>query len=119
VRSEGTANYLADAEKGSHKEIGSRENLPGPTVHGELFSFDDPEERLLDIDGLEGFRPGEESLYKRVLIPTMLSETGTTILAWAYAVESASGIYLPSGRWPAPLYYNRACSNFDGVAPPL
>jgi gamma-glutamylcyclotransferase (GGCT)/AIG2-like uncharacterized protein YtfP len=71
-------------------------------VHGELLSFDDPEERLPTFDKLEGFHPGGESFYKRVLIPATLAETGVRTLAWAYVVESASGVYLPGGRWPAP-----------------
>ena len=65
-------------------------------------SFDDPGERLPALDGLEGFRPGEEGFYRRVLIPATLARTGTIVLAWAYAIESESGVYLPGGRWPTP-----------------
>jgi hypothetical protein len=34
-----------------------------------------------------------------VLIPAETSG-GATVLAWAYAIEKPSGIYLPDGRWP-------------------
>lgn len=103
VRATGTANYLADAERGHGTETGPQEAFSGwDAVHGEILSFGDPEERLLALDGLEGFRPGEKSFYRRVLIPATLAQTGATVLVWAYAIESESGVYLPGGRWPAP-----------------
>lgn len=75
--------------------------MPGwDTVHGEILTFIDPGERLPALDGLEGFLHGAESFYTRVLIPTMLAETGETVPAWAYAIESARGIHLPGGHWP-------------------
>ena len=99
----GTKDYPSDAEAQNHEQAGAQEvsslwNL----VHGELFTFDDPEKRLPDLDALEGFRPDEKGFYRRVLVPTTLAETGTVIFAWTYAIESASGVYLPGGRWPAP-----------------
>ncbi len=97
----GTTDYLADGETGRGIEIEPSEKSLGPTVHGELFTFDDPEEYLPALDELEGFHPGEKSLYDRVLIPVTLPKTGVTIPAWAYVVQSASGVYLPDGRWPA------------------
>lgn len=104
VRVMGTTDYLVDAEIGHQKEKAEPPEKPSSwdTVQGELLAFDDPEDRLPMLDELEGFRPGEKSLYKRVLIPATLAETGTTVLAWAYAVDSASGPYLPGGRWPVP-----------------
>jgi gamma-glutamylcyclotransferase (GGCT)/AIG2-like uncharacterized protein YtfP len=102
VRATGTTGYLADAERGRIGEAGPQRALAGwDTVYGEILGFDDPRERLPALDGLEGFRPGEESFYERVLIPATLLWTGTTVLAWAYAVDSGSGTYLPDGRWPA------------------
>lgn len=101
VQAVGTADYLANAEIQDRMEAGPREAYSDwDTVYGELFIFDDPEERLPALDGLEGFRPGEKSFYRRVLIPATLIETGTPVMAWVYAIESASGIYLPGGRWP-------------------
>jgi gamma-glutamylcyclotransferase (GGCT)/AIG2-like uncharacterized protein YtfP len=103
ARAVGTRDYLADVETQSRIQAGPQESSPGwETVYGELFSFDDPEERLPAFDVLEGFRPGEESLYKRVLIPATLAETGAAIPAWTYVIESASGLHLPGGRWPPP-----------------
>lgn len=71
----------------------------GDTVHGELMSFDDPERRLITLDALEGYVPGEEGLYERVLVPAEIA--GETVLAWTYRMERAAGVYLPGGRWPA------------------
>jgi gamma-glutamylcyclotransferase (GGCT)/AIG2-like uncharacterized protein YtfP len=101
VQAVGTADYLANAEIQDSVEAGPREaHSDWDTVYGELFVFDDPEERLPTLDDLEGFRPGEKSFYRRVLIPATLTEKGAHVMAWAYAIESASGLYLPSGRWP-------------------
>jgi gamma-glutamylcyclotransferase (GGCT)/AIG2-like uncharacterized protein YtfP len=101
VRATGTTNYLTDAEAGRYEEAEVSETPSSwDTVWGELLVFDDPEKRLPMLDDLEFFRPGEESFYKRVLIPATLAETGTTLLAWAYAIESMSGLYLPGGHWP-------------------
>lgn len=103
VHAVGTTDYLPDTETQHRLEVEPQVTSPGwDAVHGELFTFDDPEERLPALDGLEGFSPGAKSFYERVLIPTMLTRTGTTVLAWVYAVEQASGIYLPGGRWPVP-----------------
>lgn len=102
VQAIGTTNYLADTEKQNHAAHVTGAIPPGwDAVHGELFYFDDPEERLAALDALESFRPGEKSFYTRVLIPATLLETGTSVLAWAYAIESASGVYVPGGRWQA------------------
>jgi len=69
------------------------------TVHGELMTFDEPERRLITLDALEGYVPGEEGLYERVLVPVEIA--GETVLAWTYRMERAAGAYLPGGRWPA------------------
>lgn len=101
VRAVGTADYAADAALPGR--IGTREPEPlagWDTVHGELMTFDDPEERLPKIDGLEGFRPGVEGFYTRVLVPVMLTEGGRCVLAWAYAIGEGVGIHLPEGVWP-------------------
>lgn len=69
-------------------------------VHGELLSFDDPEARLPAIDGLEGFRPGGRSLYRRVLVPVLVG--GEREVAWVYIVELThiKRRRLFSGHWP-------------------
>jgi gamma-glutamylcyclotransferase (GGCT)/AIG2-like uncharacterized protein YtfP len=100
VRAVGTTDHRADAQR-------QRESVPTPPpsapgwdlVHGELFAFGDPEERLVALDAFEGYTPGENSLYERVLIPVR-SGDGTS-LAWAYELERPVGTYLPGGRWPA------------------
>ncbi len=64
-----------------------------------MFTFDDPEARLPELDHLEGFDPEGQSLYRRVLAP-IEAATGST-LAWAYAIEKPTGTHLPGGRWPS------------------
>ena len=92
----GTGDYAGDAGK-QRSEVGM--SLPSEAVaHGELLTFDDPKARLPALDGLEGFRPGEPGLYRRVLIP--VHADGESLLAWAYAAEHPAGNYLPGGTWP-------------------
>ena len=103
VQTTGTGDYLFDAKARSQAQTRPQEVSPDwDMVYGELLTFDDPEKRLQDLDALEGFRPGESGLYRRVLVPATLAEAGTTVLAWTYVVDSTSGTYLPEGRWPAP-----------------
>ena len=75
---------------------------PGTTaVHGELYTFDDPKERLPLLDELEDFFPKDPSSpYRRVLVPVRPDGGGVT-LAWAYAARRPRGTHLPGGRWPA------------------
>jgi gamma-glutamylcyclotransferase (GGCT)/AIG2-like uncharacterized protein YtfP len=96
----GTRDYLSDAQEQHRATPRSEASSLRPTVYGEVLTFDDTAERLPLIDGLEGFRPGEESLYERVLVPATLLNTSTVVMVWTYAVESAVGLYLPAGRWP-------------------
>lgn len=69
-------------------------------VHGDLLAFDDAERRLPSIDRLEGFRPGQHCLYRRVLVAVESRQTRE--LAWAYAIADTSLARVPilSGRWP-------------------
>jgi gamma-glutamylcyclotransferase (GGCT)/AIG2-like uncharacterized protein YtfP len=98
VRAIGTTNYLTDAEK--QREAPPDSPAPGwDVVHGELFTFEDPETRLIAFDALEGYTPGENSLYQRVLIP--VQSRGEHLLAWVYELKRPAGVYLPGGRWPA------------------
>jgi gamma-glutamylcyclotransferase (GGCT)/AIG2-like uncharacterized protein YtfP len=53
-------------------------------VYGEVLTFDDPENRLPAIDRLEGFHPGDPSLYRRVLVPVRTKET--VLPTWLYVV---------------------------------
>ena len=99
VRAPGTADFGADARKSGETDNTEAWTSDIPRVFGELFVFDDPEDRLPALDSLEGFVPGEAGLYRRVLIPVE-SKDGA-VLAWAYAIERPSGALLPGGRWPA------------------
>jgi gamma-glutamylcyclotransferase (GGCT)/AIG2-like uncharacterized protein YtfP len=100
VLATGTTDYLADVEKQQHVVLDS--GVPSTrwdTVHGELMTFDDPEERLPALDALERYVPGEEGLYERVLVSVEI--TGEAALAWTYRMARAAGVYLPGGRWSA------------------
>lgn len=100
VRATGTTDYLSDALMQYHAspQLGAS-SAKWDAVHGELITFKDPEERLAALDVLEGYAPGEESLYERALIPVEVA--AEVVLAWAYRVERAAGVYLPDGYWPA------------------
>ncbi len=94
----GTTDYLADARAQHNPTVCEDAPPRGGAVYGELLTFDDPEERLPALDGLEGFTPGAPGLYQRVLVPVELRDT--KLLAWTYAIPSATGAHLPDGRWP-------------------
>jgi gamma-glutamylcyclotransferase (GGCT)/AIG2-like uncharacterized protein YtfP len=97
----GTANPAGDASTQHHHGSVEVRRTDGPRVFGELYAFDDPEARLPAIDRLEGFDPVDGSgPYRRVLSPVQTT-SNEGVLAWAYVVAVASGIYLPEGRWPA------------------
>jgi len=112
VLAHGTADPLADvatqarliaefAARAAHPELGEN-GAPGGRwgpVYGELLTFDDPETRLPAIDHLEGFLPGEPSLYGRVLVPTIIH--GGAVPAWVYASEG------PPDRHARPLSGSR------------
>ncbi len=99
VRAAGTTDPVGDASEQRRLGRAGMQQPDGPRVSGELFTFDDPEERLPALDHLEGFDPAGPSLYHRVLIPAETSG-GDGVLAWAYVTGESSGIYLPGGRWP-------------------
>jgi gamma-glutamylcyclotransferase (GGCT)/AIG2-like uncharacterized protein YtfP len=100
IRAVGTADPTSEASEQRSLGLTGARLLDGPRVSGELFAFGDPEVRLPVLDRLEGFDPARgPSLYRRVLIPVETSG-GVALLAWAYVVDSASGVYLPGGRWP-------------------
>ena len=57
-------------------------------ISGDLITFDDPEIRLPSIDGLEGFRPGEDWFYERVLV---LVRASKVVPAWVYRMIDPTG----------------------------
>ena len=96
----GTASPARDVVEQRRLGGGHVSPMEGPLSFGEVFVFDDPGSRLPAIDGLEGFDPTDSSShYRRVLLPVETKE-GSVLLAWAYAVEESSGVYLPGGIWP-------------------
>jgi gamma-glutamylcyclotransferase (GGCT)/AIG2-like uncharacterized protein YtfP len=99
VRATGTADPVGDASKQQELNHVEVHRPDGTVIYGELFTFDDPEERLPALDRLEGFDPDGPSPYRRVLIPAETSD-GARVMAWAYVTEDSSGTHLPGGRWP-------------------
>lgn len=99
VHAFGTTDYASDVRK-QHRERVPLDTTPvrRAVVHGEVVTFDEHPERLAALDALEGYAPGEEGLYERVLIP--VESEGERFLAWAYEIKRAFGVYLPGGRWP-------------------
>ena len=96
-----TDDPLGDARAGNASDQAGLPEPGRPAVHGELYTFDDPEDRLPSLDELEGFSPGDPSSpYRRVLIPVRLDGGGVRA-AWTYAVGGPQGTHLPGGRWPA------------------
>lgn len=79
----GTRDYLADArlqERLDQEFAPLAERTRCGAAVGEIYTFNDPEAILPPLDRLEGFRPGQQSLYRRVLV-----RTGEGALAWVYA----------------------------------
>jgi gamma-glutamylcyclotransferase (GGCT)/AIG2-like uncharacterized protein YtfP len=102
ILTRGTGDYLADVAKqssfprggssGSGDEFGS--------VSGELLTFADPIVRLAALDRLEGFNPGGESFYQRVMAYVKAGEH--RVPAWLYVFEDHQfeGLTeLPGGVW--------------------
>ena len=75
-------------------------------VYGELLTFDDPLLRIPPIDRLEGFRPGQPSLYRRVLTPVFTKDG--IVAAWVYVTDSLQCLRscrrLENGRWEHESY---------------
>lgn len=100
IQAVGTTNYTFDTTEQQRLDIPERSSIPdGARTYGEILTFDDPENRLPEIDRLEGFDPNGQSLYRRVLVPVEAATRST--LAWAYAIEKPTGAHLPGGRWPS------------------
>ncbi len=99
IRAVGTADPVSDASRQQTLDRTGVHLPDGPRVSGELFTFDDPEDRLPALDRLEGFDATGPSPYRRVLIPVG-TPGGAVVPAWTYVVEKSSGVYLPAGYWP-------------------
>ena len=89
ILARGSADPLADVAKQAdafapEPAASGDEGGPCDDVRGEILVFDDPEERLPRIDGLEGFRPGGASLYARVLLTVRREQDARLVPAWAY-----------------------------------
>jgi gamma-glutamylcyclotransferase (GGCT)/AIG2-like uncharacterized protein YtfP len=105
VLATGTASAPEDAEKqrgfslDRSKRPSPKRPSPNEAARGEVFTLEDPGKLLPALDAFEGFDPGGESLYERVLIPAW-TESGQGAPVWAYVMESPRGRRLPRGLWP-------------------
>lgn len=72
-----------------------------PSVHGEIFTYEDPAAHLPQMDVLEDFHPGRESLYLRVLVRTI--EPQRTV--WVYVAPP--GAVFPAGTRPIDAWPER------------
>jgi gamma-glutamylcyclotransferase (GGCT)/AIG2-like uncharacterized protein YtfP len=89
ILARGSADPLADVATQANAVA---EELTAPSdergdcddIRGEILVFDDPEQRLPQIDALEGFRPSGASLYARVLLTVRCERDARLVPAWAY-----------------------------------
>jgi len=82
--------FLRGREDGKERETAVRTGCAWRKVYGELFYFGDPESRLPSLDALEEFKPGQPSVYNRVLVYVMLPD-GSETTAWVYVAGSDTG----------------------------
>src|SRR3712207_2140659 len=61
VRAVGTADPMRDVSEQRSSALAETRPPGGARVSGELFTFDDPEDRLPALDRLEGFDPADAS----------------------------------------------------------
>lgn len=108
VLAQGTGDPLADAvtqckiDAGISGETGHGIGDLSRIVRGELITFDDPARNIPPIDRLEGFFPGQSSLYVRVLVPVVTSSEDV-VAAWCYVIPSNSlrgATPLAGNAWP-------------------
>jgi gamma-glutamylcyclotransferase (GGCT)/AIG2-like uncharacterized protein YtfP len=99
ILAEGTSNYMQDMtvlRVCNARMSDARMPPPQPlrpygywvSVSGELMTFDDPASRLPALDELEGFYPGEPTLYRRVLVATQ-SNRSILLPAWTYVLGTS------------------------------
>ena len=86
ILAHGTSDPLADADVQMQMDS-SKLNFNRPSgvwdlIQGELVTFTDPLLDLPPIDRLEGFRPGGDSMYRRVLVAVNSGQT--PCVAWVY-----------------------------------
>jgi gamma-glutamylcyclotransferase (GGCT)/AIG2-like uncharacterized protein YtfP len=100
ILSQGTSDPLADARR--QEDIGTprfgRPTGDWDLIHGELVTFTDPQRNLPPIDRLEGFRPGGQSMYQRVMVAVLCGRT--SIPAWIYWMPRVdNGTRIGTGVW--------------------
>jgi gamma-glutamylcyclotransferase (GGCT)/AIG2-like uncharacterized protein YtfP len=100
ILSHGRSEPLADAKSQQEARISDFDQPRGDwdLIHGELITLSNPSIDLPRLDLLEGFNPGDSSLYQRVLIP--VSTEVAIASAWTYTMRSIQqGTRLTEGWW--------------------
>jgi len=101
VLARGTRDAVTDWQTQCCTQVAEVGNVPVvQRVFGQLLGFDDPKTVLGRLDFLEGFRPGAESLYERVLVSVDTCDGSRA--AWLYVMTNLppGARRLPAGRWP-------------------
>ena len=104
ILAHGTSDPLADAEIQMQIDSGTlsfdRQIGDWDLIQGELVTFIDPLRDLPPIDQLEGFRPGGDSMYQRVLVAVNSGQS--PCVAWVYdgsQMKSRSKFRIQNGLW--------------------
>ena len=91
----GTAIHAADLQHEQSTQLtftneaeSSAAGCDWQNIEGELLSFEPDPRRLRMFDKYEEYRPGETSLYLRVLFP--VSSAGAIVPAWTYVSPTSS-----------------------------
>jgi gamma-glutamylcyclotransferase (GGCT)/AIG2-like uncharacterized protein YtfP len=72
---------------------------PAARVFGEWIGGFDIGRVRPELDRLEGFRPGQRSLFYRVLAPVWHQEARAPVPAWVYVQKQPRGTPVLDGRW--------------------
>lgn len=108
ILAHGTTNPLADvatqARLAAHMPPHATNRPPTgdwDRIHGELITFPNPLRDLPPIDRLEGFYPGTDFFYHRIMVRSQVN--GTIIPAWVFVnnTDPCRRRFLPCGRWPS------------------
>jgi gamma-glutamylcyclotransferase (GGCT)/AIG2-like uncharacterized protein YtfP len=91
--------------EGSESEQSDPGQSEVPVVHGELMAIHPRvyTELLQDLDQLEGYRPGEDTFYRRV-VRCVRTAGGAEVQAWLYLgemrfLEHIPHTHIPHGDW--------------------
>lgn len=89
ILAHGTTDALVDAyrQRAFARPRFDRPRGDWDLIHGELVTLTDPQRHLPPIDCLEGFRPGDRSMYQRVMVAAKCRNTSLPV--WLYRSSHA------------------------------